>query len=133
MPTLSQIENADPLTQDQADDMVPALRSCKLYSNNRALYTGDLAGLLLPYVGADTRTSRLLSAIHGVVFEAGYSDVALQGGRDAVFISTTEDRERELALALDTMVDRPIGATVNGNGNGAGLGCSAVLTNRAVW
>lgn len=131
MPTTAQIENAEPLTQDQADDLVPAIRGSALYSYNRALYPDDLAELLGAYVGVDSRASKLLSAIRDVVFNAGYSDIALKGGKDGVELSTAEDREKELALALDTLVDRPIGAVLGGI-NQAAFG-SANLTNRAVW
>lgn len=129
MPTTSQIENADPLTDEQATHLVAALRSCALYANNRSLYP-DVASLVSPHILVASETSRLLSAVHDVVFNSGLSTVGLSGGRDGVEYSATAEREVELALALDALIDRPVGAI--GFGSSPQFG-SFNLRNKAVW
>lgn len=116
MPTTLQIENADPLTADQATNLIAALRGCALYSLNRQLYP-EVGDLVTPHVAQITATSRLLSAVHDVVFIQGLSTVAIAGGKDGVRYSAEGDREEELTLALDALIDRPIGATTLGPGS----------------
>lgn len=129
MPTTSQIENADPLTPEQSIRLIAALRSCALYANNRALYP-DVSSLVSPFVDQDNETSRLLSAVHDVVFNEGLSTVGLSGGRDGVEYSAVADRQTELELALDSLIDRPVGAL--GSGSSPAFG-SFNLRNQAVW
>jgi hypothetical protein len=109
MPTTAQIESADPLTAEQAVHLIAALRSCVLYATNRELYP-DVETLVEPHIAVVSETSRLLSAVHDVVFGSGLSTVALKGGRDGLDYSKSRDREVELELALDTLIDRPVGA-----------------------
>lgn len=129
MPTNAQIENADPLTAEQSIRLIAALRSCSLYALNRALYP-DVASLVTPYIDDDSDTSRLLSAVEDVVFKGGLQTVAVTGGKDAVEYSATAQRETELALALDALIDRPVGAV--GFGSSPAFG-SFNLKNQAVW
>lgn len=113
MPTTTQISTSAPLNATEANNLLAALRGCALYSLNRQLYP-DIGPLVLVHVGVDSNTSRLLSAVHDVVFDSGLSTVAIAGGKDGVNYSAERDREEELTLALDSIIDRPVGATVNG-------------------
>jgi hypothetical protein len=112
MPTSAQIANALPLTAAQATNLIAALRGSALYSRNRALYTTEVGALVTPHIGVSTQTSKLLSAVHDVVFTNGLSTVSIQGGADGVNYSAERDREEELTLALDALTDRPAGAIV---------------------
>jgi hypothetical protein len=113
MPTTVQIENADPLTADQAINLIAALRGSALYSLNRHLYP-DVDDLVTAQIAQATALSRLLSSVHDVVFRDGLSTVAISGSKDGVNYSAERDREEELTLALDALIDRPVGATTLG-------------------
>lgn len=130
MPTLTQIDNAIvPFTQEMADRLIPALRGCALYARNRALYT-DVATLVNAIVGQSTDKAKILSAVYELVLTEGIGGaVALSGGSQGVAYSETAERENELAYALDALIDRPVGATLDGM---QAFG-SVNLANTASW
>jgi hypothetical protein len=111
MPTSTQITNASALSQEKITLLIAALRGSALYSHNRSLYP-EVGTLFAAHLNQTTPTARLLSAVHDVVFTNGLSTVAIEGGADGVSYSAEREREEELTLALDALIDRPAGAIV---------------------
>lgn len=115
MPTVAQIESADPLSAEKAGKLIARVLASETYRENAYLYPdviSNINALVDVTTPADkARLSRHLSAIVDDLDALGGGTFALKGGKDGVDISDVRDREDLIQEALGALLYTPADAS----------------------
>lgn len=104
MPTRTELEDAEPLTDSDAALLLAYLRGSSFYLLNSWAFS-NLAALLEERVGDDTPKGLLLSAVLTKLDALGDGTVGVKGGRFGADYQQARDRDQLCILALSTLYD----------------------------
>jgi hypothetical protein len=128
MPTVTQIENADPLTDYQAYRLVAIVQASERYQAAPWAYP-SLSENVTALVDVDSIPSRHLSAVTKAIDDLKDGTVGVKGGAKGVDYSKSRDRQALCDEVLAALYPDALGS----NGGTVLMGGSFRIQNVPVW